>query len=235
MQLPLDLDLIQHCTFDNFVVSQAHEQAVFMLQQLAQGATHPPPVMTYLYGDAYAGKSHLLQAMCREAMASGITTLYMPMQQARHWPIDVLQDVEAQLICLDDVGAVAGNADWERTLYSLVNEAQMRQASIVVADRLGLEHLGVQLADLRSRLSWGSTFQLTPPVEIDAISIVRDQALARGLQMPERVQQYLLRHYHRDLSTLLRLLDALDHHSMAHKRQLTVPFVKEVITTVAEA
>lgn len=227
MQIPLDFRLTQHCTFANYVVADGHEQAVHALQQLPSRVE--TPVMTYITGAAYSGKSHLLQAVCHAAMDANLATLYMPMQQALQWPLDVLAGSQADIICIDDVSAVAGHTDWERTLYGLVNDCQQRGASIVAADRSNIAELDVQLADLKSRLSWGGAFTLVPPAEIDAISIVKMQSAVRGLDMSEDVQGYLLKHYHRDLSALLLLLDELDHQSMVRKRRLTIPFVKSVI------
>ena len=55
------------------------------------------------------------------------------------------------------------------------------------------------------------------------------QAKARGLDMPSDVAQYLLRHHSRDLIELVHFLHVLDKASLAAKRRLTIPFVRQVL------
>ena len=49
-----------------------------------------------------------------------------------------------------------------------------------------------------------------------------------GDSLVEKVQ-YLMRRVDRDLSSLLKILDKIDHASLAAKRKITIPFVKELI------
>ena len=55
------------------------------------------------------------------------------------------------------------------------------------------------------------------------------QSQARGLDMPEDVGQYLLRHHSRDIVELMALLQKLDKASMAAQRRLTIPFVRQIL------
>jgi DnaA family protein len=49
------------------------------------------------------------------------------------------------------------------------------------------------------------------------------------MTLPDEVADYLLRRLPRDLGTQLAVLDALDRYSLAHKRALTVPLVREAL------
>ena len=64
--------------------------------------------------------------------------------------------------------------------------------------------------------------------------VLKQQALishaqSRGLILPEEVAQYLLRHYSRDMPSLMLVLKRLDKASLQAQRRLTIPFVREVI------
>jgi DnaA family protein len=49
------------------------------------------------------------------------------------------------------------------------------------------------------------------------------------MTLSEEVAKYILTHCPRHTRTLLAALDALDKASLAAKRRLTIPFVKEVL------
>ena len=51
----------------------------------------------------------------------------------------------------------------------------------------------------------------------------------RGLRLEPEIVQYLLRHGRRDLTSLLRTLDALDAASLERKRAITLPLLREVL------
>ena len=52
---------------------------------------------------------------------------------------------------------------------------------------------------------------------------------ARGFRLSQEVADYLLSHAERDLPTLLALLDALDAYSLANRRAITVPLLRELL------
>jgi DnaA family protein len=87
------------------------------------------------------------------------------------------------------------------------------------------------LQDLRSRLMWGPVFQLQPLKDTDKFEALRLRAKQRGLELPQNVAEYLMRHFPRDLFGLFEKLDKLDMASMAMQRRLTIPFVKSVLNS----
>ena len=83
--------------------------------------------------------------------------------------------------------------------------------------------------DLRSRLAWGLAFQLHPLSDAEKAAALREHARGRSLNLPEDVIVYLLRHAERDMASLIGVLDALDRHSLEHKRPITLPLVREAM------
>ena len=55
------------------------------------------------------------------------------------------------------------------------------------------------------------------------------RAKKRGLDLPDSVGEFILLRAERNLSTLMRILDELDHRSLQQQRKLTVPLVKETL------
>jgi len=56
-----------------------------------------------------------------------------------------------------------------------------------------------------------------------------NKPLARGLNLSAEVAPWLLRHFHRDMPSLMSLLEALDAYSLETKRAITLPLVKEML------
>ena len=50
-----------------------------------------------------------------------------------------------------------------------------------------------------------------------------------GFEISVQTARYILSHYDRDLNHLWSLLETLDHASLAAKRKLTIPFLKEIL------
>ena len=78
-------------------------------------------------------------------------------------------------------------------------------------------------------MSWGIVFQLTQPDDEFRSEILRFRAERRGLVLPEELVSYIFHRAPRSLDRLLELLDQLDRASLAEKRALSIPFVKQLL------
>lgn len=223
-QLSLAVQLRDDATLDNFLALPSVLPLVDALQAQMQSGGE---AIIYLYGPRGTGKSHLLQASCHVAQAR---TLYLPLAQLREYPpSDVLQGVEQlDRLCLDDVHAVLGDADWELALFNLYNNARQRGCRLVVAGDAAPRALAVSLADLRSRLSWGIVYQLVEGDDKDKSAILQFRALRRGMSLPPAVADFIVSRAPRAMGELLAVLDQLDGASLAQQRALSIPFVKQV-------
>jgi len=225
-QLPLGLALRESARFNSFYPGQNLE-TVDGLQRSATGRGEP---LVYVVGARGMGKTHLLQAACYEAAQSGRTTAYLPLRELLAFTVTVFDELEQlDLVCIDDVTAVAGYEEWERGLFDLFNRVRQCAGTMLIAGEKRPDQAGILLPDLVSRLGWGVTYALKPLAEHDVIAVLACRARARGLQLPEETAKYLLRRFPRDLATLIALFETLDESSLIEQRRLTVPFVKSVL------
>ncbi|MBE9516357.1 MAG: DnaA regulatory inactivator Hda, partial [Proteobacteria bacterium] len=72
-QLPLDLRLRDSASFENFV-SSGNEQVISKLSSLSKDST--AAAMFWLWGSV-CGKTHLLEAICHQALARGQHVIYL--------------------------------------------------------------------------------------------------------------------------------------------------------------
>lgn len=223
-QLPLALRLDPGATFDSFYPGPNRGA-------LAQvGAAAAEPAWLYLWGAAGTGKTHLLHAACHAAGAAGRTACLVPLDQSDGWEPDALAGLQGiDLVCLDGIDALAGRRDWEEGMFHLLNGLREAGGSVLMAARGRPTAMAVTLPDLRSRLGWGTLVRLKALDDDDKLAALRMRARQRGLDLPDDAAAYLIRRVARDAHTLFALLDRLDAASLAAKRRLTVPFLRQVL------
>ncbi len=219
-QLPLRLNPQQVFRFDNFHFNQP--ELKLALTELCQSDQLS---FVYLWGEKSAGKSHLLLAASEQA---GLRALYLPLadlvQSASPEVLDSLEQLD--LLCIDDLDAIAELADWQEAVFHCFNRLQLVGCKLLVSAQQNPASLGLTLADLRSRMATALVYQLDSLNDEDKRQALILQAQSRGLQLSDDVANYLMRHYSRDMSSLIDLLLELDKASMAAQRRLTIPFVR---------
>lgn len=228
-QLALNLRLRDGSSFENFLPGHNREPLDRLRQALRDLARAPVPPTAWLYfwGETGCGKTHLLEAACRAAHAAGITSVYLPLRDKNQLDPVMLEGLEeARLVCVDDAGAITGDAAWERALFALYERLRAAGGLLVVAAPAAPAALGLALPDLATRLAAGLVYQLAPLADADKIAALRLRAKQRGMEMGEDVAQYLLAHHPRDLHSLFALLDRLDAATLAAQRRLTIPFLR---------
>lgn len=225
-QLPLNFEVRDVFTFDTLVTG-VNAVSVGIIQQCALGEGEK---QVYIWSPPASGKSHLLQAACNLAAKNQRKVCYLPAGQIINQPVQILDGIEQlDMVCLDDVDQLAQSQAWEEALFDLINRMRETGNSLLLAAATSPEAMQVQLPDLRSRLAWGPVFQLQSLSDAGKHEALRLRANQRGLELPENVAEYLMRHYPRDLFGLFERLEVLDTASMAMQRKLTVPFVKSVL------
>lgn len=181
-------------------------------------------------GERGCGKSHLLQAFSREVIQQSHSAIYLPLQEIVEMGASVLSGLdEMELVVVDDVDAVAGQREWEESLFGLYNQIRDSNSRIVVAASRPPEDLSLKLADLLSRFQWGPIFQLQIMSDEEKLIALKQRAHERGFDLPDGTVNYLLRHGSRDLHHLFGILEELDNASLVEQRKITIPFVKEHI------
>jgi DnaA family protein len=225
-QLPLAVHLRDEATLENFLFPEALLPLRISLENQQEPEGEPG---IYLHGRPGSGRSHLLQAACNAY--DGGEALYLPLDQLCELAAEeVLADIEdLALICLDNLDAIAGRPDWEEALFHLLNRARMSHCRLLFGAASAPRQLGIQLADLESRLCWAVVFQLPEPADADKLRILQFRASRRGMTLSDEAAQYIFNRASRSLSELIGLLEQLDHASMVAQRQLSIPFIRDAL------
>lgn len=225
-QLPLGLALLPRASFEQFWPGD-NRQLVDCLRRIGSGEDEP---FVYVWGESGLGKSHLLQATSQAAHAAGRRVSYLPMALvAEHGP-DLFDGLDEQdLVAIDDIDRVLGDTAFEEPLFRLYNALRDRGRTLLASASSPPSDLPTRLPDLASRLSWGLVFRLKPLGDEDTLIALGLYAGELGLDLPAPVGRFLLAHHRRDMASLRRTVDALDRETLAAKRKLSVPFVKQFL------
>ncbi len=222
-QLPLALRFPIEQRFAGFVPVDSREVAL-LREAIAAGGR------ALLSGPRGCGKTHLLIAAAAEGDAAGRRVAYLPLAALGAQSAAAL-DAQApvELLCIDDLDAIAGDAVAERALFALHNRQGDAGGALLYAAPTAPDGLPVELPDLRSRLAHCLRIPLVPLDEGQRRTLLVERARARGLALEAPALDYLFRRVGRDLATLTALLDRLDRESLAAQRRLSVPFLRQVL------
>jgi DnaA family protein len=224
-QIPLPLTPLRDNRFDNFVAGPN-----LALVEALKSIPDEPGASVFLSGTEGSGKTHLLNALCVETRERGGRAFYLALKRLPNDAIASLQGLEKlDLVCVDDLHAVAGDRDWEEGLFHCFNRIREANGRLLVSSRERLSALGLGLPDLASRLAWGLRLQLQTLGDEDKMAVIRLHSDALGESLPEEVQVYLLKHHERSMAALIQTVERLHEAALTLKRRITVPLAREVL------
>ena len=226
-QLILNVATGDMLSFDSFFCSDANHELITLLKEQP---SRTEPSQMFIWGEAYVGKTHALQASCNFATEMGRKVSYLPLKTLLQYGPEITRGLDDKnLVVVDDVDSILGNTDWEEALFDLINRARSNQQCLLFSAKENPRHLSCKLPDLASRLIWGETYALHGLSSDDKEKALKQRAMQRGIELNDRVLAYLSRHYPRDMGSLLSMLEVLDQESIRRQSKITVPFIKQVL------
>ncbi len=215
-QIPLAIGPAPLLTFENFLPG-ANEVALAHLHDLRPGS---PPA--FLWGPHGSGKTHALRALAHEWQRAGAQVGWYDAETSLPWELPT----QPSLLIFDDCQLF--DPLQQHAAFALFVEAATHGLAVVASGSAPPVDLELR-EDLRTRLGWGPTFALQPLSEAETRAALRREADRRGILLAEEVTDYLLTRFSRDLKHLMELLVRLDDFSMANKRAITIPLLKQMM------
>lgn len=223
LQIPLQIQLNDDATFDNYYIG-SNSQLVAKLQQLSPQS----PDFVYVWGASQSGKSHLAQALCAAYGDNGYGAAYLPLGESQLVP-EILNGMQSMpLVCIDQIEKVESNSAWANALFDLYNNMKLENHSLIIFGENAPSQSEWQLADLKSRLCAMEIYKIESLSDEDKQEIIRNRANNRGIELSPEVIKYIMSRRSRSINDLMQVLDKIDHSSMALKRKVTIPLVKEL-------
>lgn len=208
-QLPLTFTHDPASGLEDFMPAESNREALAWLQRWPDW---PAPALV-LHGPNGAGKSHL--ASIWVARCDGLVL-------DRRQPGDTLELDASRCYLVDPAEPVAD----EVALLQLYNRLREDGGHMLLTAGRPVAQWEIALPDLRSRLAAAPSVAIRPPDDQLLAALFLKLFDDRQLIVPEPVIRYLLTHMERSFVAAHRLVDALDHLSLARQRPITVPLAR---------
>lgn len=224
-QLLLDIAPYHRAPTLEHFISGHNNEALSAIRQLIHDP-HSEPVL-YLWGPAGSGKTHLLQAATQLAQSHEVASCYCNADQ-----VDAHTFNQDGFVCVDNVESLS--AEQQIILFSAINHAREGYGRLLCAGHAPPAQTGLR-ADLSTRLGWHLVYQLVPADETSTRTALQQRAWTLGFGLDIVLVDYLMRHWQRDLASLLTVVDQLDRLSREQRCPVTLPLLRKTLTTLRHA
>lgn len=225
-QLALDIQPAPDSDLDSFRAGDNGE----LVSQLRASALGKGEPYLFFWGASATGKTHLLQGITRSASDAGRRAVCLPLGQRSVLAPALLEGLEQlDLVCLDDVQSVAGDAAWEEPLFHLFNRLRTQGSNLLVSADRPPVNLPFGLPDLRSRLAWGPCYQLHPLDDNESLQLLIDRARRFGMDLSPEAARYILYRCPRDAGHLMEAIKRLDRLTLERQRRPSIQLIRDLL------
>lgn len=173
-----------------------------------------------LVGSRGSGKTHLGRAWLQKADAELFSR-----------GDDIIALDEGASVLVDDAD---DNTISDEDLFHLYNWTRETGGSLLVTGVEAPNRWRKNLPDLTSRLATLPVLEIGTPDEVTLEVILQKQLSDRQLSIKDNVMNYTITHMQRSFAAARELVSALDKKTLAEKKNLTIPVVKEVLSELAD-
>ena len=217
-QLVLNFDHRPALSGEDFLVAPPNAEAVGWLDAWPDW---PGPALV-IFGPAGSGKTHLAQVFFFQSGARAITSAEL----RRLDPSALVGDSAACL--LENAEGVLAEGG-EEPLLHLYNYVQETGRHMMLTAKLPAARWNFGLDDLASRLKAAPQAGIGPPDDGLIAAVLVKQFADRQLKVDDDVITYMLRRIERSFAAARSVVGAIDDLSLAERRNITVPLVRQVL------
>lgn len=225
-------------TFDTFVVGESNRLAQAAAEAVAKapGITYNP---LFIYGGVGLGKTHLLQAIGNEILASypRKKVVYVTSERFTNELVNAIHKKttkefkekyrKVDCLLIDDVQFLAGKEATQEEFFHTFNALHESNKQIVLASDRPPKAIPTLEARLRSRFEWGMTADISPPNYEMRLAVLRSKAANLAIQLPAAALEHIAE---RIQNNIRELEGALTRVVAFGQLNNTVPTVEEVET-----
>lgn len=220
MQQFFDFPIMPCFSFESFVSCEGNAAALRFALRIADRSD--PEKLLYLHGPSGSGKTHLLKSIAN----GGIPYLSLREQTDPEIILSLFSDKPGLVI--DDLQEIPDDSALRGTLWQLFNDFHTSGKTIAMAGLYPPRELTNLDDHLTSRLLWGLVARLDTSDDHSRAMILKKVADDRQIRVPDDVVDYILATTSREVGALIESFNQLYRYSMAQKRRITLPLVREV-------
>jgi DnaA-homolog protein len=235
-QFTLDILISPKPSLDNFVLSKKDRSNSVDIKSVLRSLVsywenpsnnNPEIEIIYIWGPEGCGKTHLLKALASNAQENEISACFLESGSTLWSYLDYGNMLVHKIYFVDNVDHLSDNE--QKAFFRLLIEAKEDENILIIAT--GTKSIaGLALrSDISSRLSSGLNFELHTLQDEEKIKALEEYAKAKSLNVPPEIFTWLLENFHRDMPSLIHVVEALDLYSLQNKRSITLPLVKDLL------
>ena len=232
--------LNERYTFDRFVVGSNNQLASAACQRVASAPAQAYNPL-FICGDTGLGKTHLMHAIGHAILERfpEREVAYLPSEQFTNEMIAAIQSGRTaefrqryrriDVLLVDDVHFIGNKEGTQEEFFHTFNSLYDAHKQIVIAsDRPPQEISGLQ-ERLVSRFEWGLVTDIKPPDFETRAAILRKKAVEDGLDLDDRVIEYIARNRRTSVRQLEGALIKLLAYSSLTRREITLELARDAI------
>ncbi|MBM3773584.1 MAG: chromosomal replication initiator protein DnaA [Acidobacteria bacterium] len=235
--------LIDHFTFDNFVVGACNQFA-----HAAARAVATSPARSYnplfLYGGVGLGKTHLMHAIGQALKTSfvGLRIMYTSSERFLNEMVSCVRTNRmslfqqryrsADVLLVDDIEVLGNKERTQEEFFHTFNELHNLKRQIVISSDSPPKEIPGLLDRLRSRFEWGLIADMQPPDLETKMAILDRKAEAQGAHLPEDVRSFLAIKIKGNVRELEGGLTKLLAYSSLTGVPLTLPLAQQLLRNI---
>ena len=217
-QIPIDFEFYTKKTLDNFIVGDNHDLYHSLLDLQESDS------IILIYGGKSSGKTHLCEAVIHL------------MERKNTIKIKHDDDLESillldcyDLVVIDDMDKLLSNTANEELIFTIINNQILNKKSTLITSTKELGISDFHLNDLHSRVFSDKIYSISDLNDEDKINLMISRCSEKGLEVSEKVLNYIMNNCSRDLYFLCAFINSLDYASLSTKKRVTIPFIKQAI------
>lgn len=243
-ELKVNSNLNSSYRFENFIEGDCNRLARSAGYAVAQkpGITSFNPLM--FYGGVGLGKTHLVQAIGNEVIATDRTKkiIYVASEKFTNQFIEALKNnnlqdfmnfyKEVDVLILDDVQFLKEKEKTQEIFFHIFNHLHQGGKQIIMTSDCAPKDLKGLQERLVSRFKWGLTADLQAPDFETRMAIIQTKMQADGITIPDEVIEYIAYTVDTNIRELEGVVISLIAHASLTKRQMDLELAKQILKNI---
>ena len=218
-QIPLNFSLPNAFGREDFLVTKCNFEAATWLDRFPDWQTNS----LIIYGEKGCGKTHLSHIFVEKVGKEAKT----PIVDARTISTDIIPELVSKTgsVVIENIDE---NTD-EEALLHLYNFIKENKGFLLLTSLKSPNFWNIKLADLSSRINSVPSIAIGLPDDILMRALLVKMFSDRQLEIKEDALEYLIKNMERSFGSAGRIVERADKLSLAKKRGISIPILKEVM------
>ncbi len=227
-QLTLELPHRPALGKEDFLISPCNEEAVRLIDSWPQWNFFA----ACIYGSEGCGKTHLANVFSNRVSLLTNYPYKIPCIKAQQLKLENVHELFQQNSCLivEDLCADIN----EEAMFHLYNLYRNEGGNILFTSQMAPARIPFKLKDLQSRLNIVPSIEIKNPDDELLSSLLIKLFMDRQINVSPEIISYILNNMERSFSYARKIVQQIDMISLARKRAVSIPLVKDAISDLAD-